>query len=159
MKMKIYMASSWKNGKAVIKFAKMLRNAGHEVDAFCDEATGSFVFADSEIENVDMLNAVEYMKTRGAQRAFKEDKQWLDWADVCLLLLPAGNSAHLEAGYAKGQGKKLVIYREYFPSGEYDVMYGFADLITSSLGELKHYLGLLRRGFFIIKSVQPCRKG
>ena len=42
------------------------------------------------------------------------------------MVLPSGKNAHLEAGYAKGIGKKLFVYGD-FTSGEFDVMYGFAD--------------------------------
>ena len=82
------------------------------------------------------------MSKRGAeaQKAFDEDKKWIDWADVVFLLLPAGKSSHLEAGYAKGQGKKLVIFQENFPKGEFDVMYGFADLITNNMSQLVTFL-------------------
>jgi hypothetical protein len=74
-------------------------------------------------------------------RAFQEDKKWLEWSEATLLILPAGKSAHLEAGYAKGQGKHLVIYQKDFPSGEFDVMYGFADLITDDINEVAEYFG------------------
>ncbi|MBU1172967.1 MAG: hypothetical protein KKD44_25685, partial [Proteobacteria bacterium] len=56
----------------------------------------------------------------------KEDRKWLDWSDCVIMLMPCGRSSHLEAGYAKGQGKLLYIYG-VFPRGEFDVMYGFAN--------------------------------
>lgn len=128
--MKIYLASSWKNVVRVKDWAKALRREGHEVDAFCDAGSGRFVFAASENADLLDLDAVTFLTYERSRKAFCEDKKWLDWANVCILILPAGNSAHLEAGYAKGQGKKLIIYRDKFPPGEFDVMYGFADLIT-----------------------------
>jgi len=87
------------------------------------------------------LNAVTFLEDKRSQRAFKEDKKWLDWCDACVVVLPAGNSSHLEAGYAKGQNKKLIIYAPLgFPQGEFDVMYGFADLLTDRLYELEKFL-------------------
>ena len=79
------------------------------------------------------------------QKAFKEDKKWIDWCDVCIMLLPCGNSTHLEGGYAKGSNKKLIIYgHNGFVNGTFDVMYGFADLITESIIELINYLRELK---------------
>ncbi len=100
------------------------------MDAFCDKSAGRFVFSFDLLPDVEKMNAETVLKEEIVKRAFEEDRKWLDWADICILVLPAGNSAHLEAGYAKGSGKKLVIYRKDFPEGEFDVMYGFADMVT-----------------------------
>lgn len=46
---------------------------------------------------------------------------------MILLVLPSGNSAHLEAGYGVGKNKPLFIYNyKGFQKGEFDVMYKFA---------------------------------
>ena len=144
--MKIYIASSWKNEVMVCALAEELRRRGHAVDAFSDPSNGRYVFHWSEMLNEpdksrSKLNAITFLEDKRSQRAFKEDKRWLDWCEVCLLLLPAGNSSHLEAGYAKGHGKKMIIFApKGFPAGEFDVMYGFADLMTSNMGEIVDYL-------------------
>lgn len=138
--MKIYIASSWKNELLVLKIKHMLETWGHELDAFCDSSSDRYVFHFSEIGPSDLLNAVNFLQDERVQRAFKEDKKWLDWCECCLLVLPAGNSAHLEGGYVKGTGKLLIIYRPVFPNGEFDVMYGFADLVTDDPTEIKTFL-------------------
>lgn len=138
--MKIYLASSWKNIEWVEAWDLLLRYEGHQVDAFCDDTSGRFVFHFSEIGDASKLDAVNFLQDERSQKAFAEDKKWLDWADVCLLILPAGKSSHLEAGYAKGCGKKLIIWQQQFPKGEFDVMYGFADLITNRIGEVLEFL-------------------
>lgn len=139
--MKIYMASSWKNEKVVKAVTNILRETGFDVDNFTDNANGRFVFHYLEIGEIHTLNAISFLKDERAQKAFQEDKKWLDWADVVVLVLPAGRSAHLEAGYIKGQGKHLVILSPYgFPSGEFDVMYGFADLLTTQTSEVMAFL-------------------
>lgn len=126
--MKIYLASSWKNKDTVNCIAGILRNLkfGFEVDSFCEETEKRFSFHFSEVEGHEKMNAIDFLETEFAQKAFKEDKKWLDWADAVIMYKPCGNSAHLEAGYAKGQGKKLYIYGD-FKIGDFDVMYGFAD--------------------------------
>lgn len=141
-KMKIYIASSWKNTRLACKVAIYLINKGHRVDAFFDNSSGRYVFDWREIEkDRNKLNAVSFLRNRKAQKAFKEDKKWLDWCDCVVLVLPAGNSSHLEAGYAKGKGKILIIYHPTrFPKGEFDVMYGFADLLTEKMNEIDDYL-------------------
>ncbi len=124
--MKIYIASSWKNAERVKILAGMLRVKGHDVDAFCEARKGRTIFNFHEVPGADLHNGITMLKEPIVKKAFTEDKKWLDWADAVVMLLPCGKSAHLEAGYAKGQGKKLFIMGE-FPAGEYDVMYGFAD--------------------------------
>ena len=128
--MKIYLASSWKNKGAVIELADWLRSEGHEVDAFCDEKNRiSFNWSEltcSLPADITELDARDLMTHAIAKDAFKEDKKYLDWSDVVIMLLPCGRSAHIEAGYAAGCGKKLYIVGG-FEKGEFDVMYGFAD--------------------------------
>lgn len=132
--MKIYLASSWKMKQTVIEMAKILRNGGHVVDAFCnddgtrtsfnwDELTG--IMEDEGID-INRLNAIDMMKHWRVREAFQEDKKWIDWADVLIMLMPCGRSSHIEAGYAVGKGKKLYIMGG-FEKGEFDTMYGFAN--------------------------------
>lgn len=128
--MKIYLASSWKNQRYVINVAQSLEAEGFEVDAFCRTTDERFSFHWSEFvdDEADLQNydALSFLADERVQRAFKEDKKWLDWADCVIMIMPCGRSSHLEGGYAKGQGKLLYLYGE-FPKGEFDVMYGFAD--------------------------------
>jgi nucleoside 2-deoxyribosyltransferase len=137
----IYIASSWKNVEQVRALAARLRESGFQVDDFTDDRSGRFVFHYSELGSLEQLDAISFLKHDKARQAFVEDKKMIDWADAVVLLLPAGRSAHLEAGYAKGSGKRLVIYQpDRFPPGEFDVMYGFADLITTSFEDVVVFL-------------------
>jgi hypothetical protein len=137
--MKIYLASSWKNAALVRDIKGMLEAMGHEVDAFCDDTGKRFVFIFDQLPDVTNHDAVSVLEFPIVQQAFKEDKKWLDWSEAVLLILPSGKSAHLEAGYAKGQGKHLIIYQEHYPKGEFDVMYGFADLVSNDLVTVLDY--------------------
>jgi len=145
--MKIYIVSSWKNAQVAVSIAQWLRDEGHEVDCFADTSTGRYVFHWSEMlggpdKSKSELNAKTFLQDERSQGAFHEDKKLLDWCECCILLLPAGNSSHLEAGYVKGQGKKLIIHSLLpFPKGEFDVMYGFADLLTDQILEAVNWLG------------------
>ena len=128
--MRIYIASSWKNQVAVLELADKLTLEGFEVDAFCRATETRYSFHWSELVDdegdLKYYDAIEMLADPRTQRAFKEDKKWLDWADCVVMLMPCGRSSHLEAGYAKGQGKLVFIYGE-FVKGEFDVMYGLAD--------------------------------
>jgi len=42
-----------------------------------------------------------------AKAGFALDKAGMDKADCCVLVLPSGRSAHLEAGYMAGEGKPV----------------------------------------------------
>lgn len=44
----------------------------------------------------------------------------MKWADVCVLVMPCGRSAHLEAGWFVGAGKPTLILLE---NGEPELMY------------------------------------
>ena len=153
--MKIYIASSWKNVHLVRVLADFLRNKGFEVDDFTDDSRGRYVFYFADICSPEDTTAIDLLKMESAQKAFKEDKKWIDWAEVILLLLPAGKSSHLEAGYAKGSGKKLIIFQEQYPKGEFDVMYGFADLLTDDPSDVIEFLGTISEECATCEGVPP----
>ena len=145
--MKIYIASSWKNKEDVTLMAKFLKGQGHEVDNFTDDSQGRFIFSLEELENIlandRIINSsshgrvIKAMNHEMSQRAFQEDKSMIEWADVLILLLPCGKSAHMELGYAKGIGKKIIIFSHNgFTMDDFEVMYGFAHLITYSISEV-----------------------
>jgi len=73
--------------------------------------------------------AVSYfidVKPINIQNAFIERKEDIDSADVCILIVPPGRLVCMEAGYAKGRGKKLYYFGGLFP-GEQEIIDGFAD--------------------------------
>jgi hypothetical protein len=125
--MKIYIATSWKNEKLAKIVAQVLRENGHEVDCFCDESTGRYCFRWTDhFEDLKQANVFSFLSLPEAKRAFEEDKKYIDWCDVVVMIFPCGNSSHLEGGYAKGSGKKFYIWGS-FPPGYFENMYGFAD--------------------------------
>jgi len=132
--MKIYLASSWKMKTTVNLLTKILQDAGHVVDSFCSDDGTRISFDWNELyevmedEGIDInkLDAIDMISHWRVKEAFKEDKKWIDWADVLIMIMPCGRSSHLEAGYAVGKGKKMYIIGG-FEKGEFDVMYGFAS--------------------------------
>lgn len=113
---KIYLASSWRN-TLFDATRDALRAAGHTVFDFrtgsIDPSAPRAGFAWSEVDPDWMKwNAVQYiaaLKSDPAQRGYASDRGGMDWADTCVLLLPSGRSAHLEAGFMAGQGKEVHV--------------------------------------------------
>ena len=64
-----------------------------------------------------------------AQAGFKSDFDAMQWADVCVLVLPCGRSAHSEAGWMKGAGKKVIVYQIW--EEEPELMYKLFDGVCS----------------------------
>jgi hypothetical protein len=123
---KIYLASSWKNKELLRSINTQLKSLGHNVDCFCSADGRRTVFNFKQLKYDVKRDNISIRQEEIVKKAFEEDKKWLDWCEALIMFLPCGKSAHLEAGYAKGKGKK-VYFVGSFPVGELDVMYGFAD--------------------------------
>lgn len=110
---KIYLASSWRN-KFQPEVLSQLRADGHQVYDFRHPTPGDTGFAWSSIdpawEGWDPRTFAELLQHPIAQRGFAFDRDALDWCEACVMLLPCGRSAHLEAGYAIGRGKRTIFY-------------------------------------------------
>ena len=110
---RIYVASSWRNEQQP-NIVKLLRSANHEVYDFRNPTYGPTGFTWAEIDpNWKDWSALEYKNTlltspRAAQ-GYLSDLRAMEWADTCVLVLPCGRSAHLEAGWFAGRGKRLLI--------------------------------------------------
>lgn len=109
----IYVASSWRNeqhGEVV----SALRQVGLEVYDF-KEPTTCFKWEDvSDVtEHGGNMTPGDYWAALThpiAQRGFAQDMQALADSSTVVLLLPCGNSAHLEVGWALGQGKSVAAF-------------------------------------------------
>lgn len=110
---RIYLASSWRN-QFQPAVCGALRIAGHEVYDFRNPHPGDKGFGWSGIDPLwrewtpaTFRAALDHDI---AQAGFKNDFDAMTWADEFCLLLPCGKSAHLEAGWAIGQGKRTSIF-------------------------------------------------
>lgn len=111
--MKVYVASSWRN-EYQQEVVDALRSDGHEVYDFRYEG-----FSWSEVDdNWRQWSREKYRSllidaTLGnneiIRRGFNRDMEALKECDLCVLVLPSGRSAHLEAGYAVGAGKRMIV--------------------------------------------------
>jgi len=112
--MRIYVASSWRNQVQPV-LVDLLIAHGHEVYDFRNHtdprAPEPHVFAWTEIsEDWQAWTPRQYLSAIAHNvDGFECDMEGLEWCDLAVLCLPCGRSAHLEAGWAKGQGKRLFI--------------------------------------------------
>lgn len=147
---RIYVASSWRNLMQPA-FVAALRSAGHEVYDFKNprDDDHGFHWTDVGMKSYDRATnsdvpIEEYLTGIAhpiAVAGFTSDFDAMKWADTCVLVLPCGRSAHLEAGWFAGaSGRELIIV-----TGNDDVtpelMYRMADAILPTMNDLLGYLG------------------
>jgi len=138
---KIYVASSWRNDQSSIVVAS-LRSVGHEVYDFKNPKEGDFGFRWSEIDPAWRNWRRDEYRTALihpiAARGFKNDFDAMKWADTCVLVLPCGRSAHTEAGWMAGQGKKVYVLMQQ--PEEPELMYKIFSGIVLNMHELIYLL-------------------
>jgi len=138
---KIYLASSWRNlhQPEVVRY---LRELGHEVYDFRHPIPDNEGFSWREINPTwrhwCVEDFLEALKHPVSERGFGYDMDALRACDACVLLLPSGRSAHLEAGWAAGAGKRLVIFIPIYDEPE--LMYLMAAGVVTSLIALRDAL-------------------
>lgn len=134
--MRIYVASSWRNGYQP-EVVAALKAAGHHVYDFRHPAPGNNGFAWSEIDP-DWLQWSpeafrEALNHPVAKSEFSLDMKALRGCDACLCVLPCGRSAHLELGWACGHGKPSAVLM--LDRQEPELMYRMLDLVCLSIDE------------------------
>lgn len=158
MPRKIYAASSWRN-QYQPEVVKALREAGHEVYDFRNPAEGVKGFQWTEVDpqwqQWTTEAYIELLDHPASNEGYRRDYEAMKWADTCVLILPAGRSANLEAGWFAGArdardnlvrqliGHVHMPYRRalelhvYMPEyDDPDLMYKLADSITVNISEL-----------------------
>ena len=134
---RIYVASSWRN-QYYPEVVQRLREAGHEVYDFRNPPHGGAGFHWTDIDpNAPAWTFAQYAEGLHhplAERQFQADIDALAWADTCVLVLPCGRSAHTEAGWMAGAGKRVVAYIPEMVEPE--LMYKLFDGVAGSLEEL-----------------------
>lgn len=137
--MKVYVASSWRT-KLQPEVVTILRANGHEVYDFRnpDEADQGFHWSDID-PNWQSWSVNQYRKGLDhelAAKGFGKDWNAMEWADVCVLLLPSGRSAHLEAGWFVGCDKPLIILIPPTEPIEPELMYKMATCVVDNYADM-----------------------
>ncbi len=134
---KIYVASSWRN----VHYESVVRalcEAGHDVYDFRNPPSGDEGFKWSCV-SADYMDwsPQEYREQLGhpkAVRQFGNDIEAMKACDTCVLVLPCGRSAHTEAGWFAGSGRKVLAYIP--EKQEPELMYKLFDGVCCSMDEL-----------------------
>ena len=139
---RIYVASSWRN-KIQPSVVQRLRYSNHQVYDFRNPFNGIPGFSWSEVDaNWKNWTANEYIDqlvtNTICDRGFMSDFRAMQWANTCVLVLPSGRSAHLEAGWFCGQGKRCIILTQ--DGEEPELMALLATEICSSIDEVINLL-------------------
>lgn len=138
----VYVASSWRNPlqDAVVE---ILRAASIDCYDFKNPEGGTG-FSWSEIDP-DWLGwtaeqYVEALEHPAAVAGYASDMAAMERADAFVLVLPCGRSAHLELGWAVGQGKRTCILTH--DGQEPELMAKMVDHIATSVHGLLGWLGV-----------------
>lgn len=137
VKHKIYVASSWRN-EFYPQVVESLRSVGFDVYDFRNPPSGDGGFKWSNVDpNYMDWTPEEYrqqLSCQQAERQFKNDIEAMESFDTCVLVLPCGRSAHTEAGWFAGKGKKVIAL---IPTKqEPELMYKLFDNVVCTIEEL-----------------------
>lgn len=134
---RIYVASSWRN-EYYPEVVQKLRDSGFDVYDFRNPPSGDEGFHWCNVSDKWLdWTPEEYRDNLMhplAERQFGNDIKAMESCDICVLVLPCGRSAHTEAGWFAGKGKKVIAY---IPTKqEPELMYKLFDGIAVSLNDL-----------------------
>lgn len=118
-KLKIYVASSWRNAIQP-GIVALLRQEGHEVYDFRHpHATGpdrgrrgvgfSWSELDENWKSWTPRQFRNFLASQVADDAFNSDLDAIKWCDALIMVQPCGRSAAMELGYACGMGKPCAV--------------------------------------------------
>ncbi len=139
---KVYVASSWRN-KHYPEVVKQLKSHGFDVYDFRNPPDGKGGFfwkdIDPKWEDWSTKDYIGQLNHPWAEYGFKRDIDAMKEADVCVLVLPCGRSAHSEAGWMAGAGKRVIAYIP--EKQEPELMYKMFDYVTDNLEQLIEMVG------------------
>lgn len=139
---RIYLASSWRNDHQQ-RIVTLLRYAGFTVYDFRNPTPAATGFHWSEV-GIDSQGETPATYLAGlkhpiATTGFLSDFDAMQAADIGVLLLPCGKSAHSELGWMAGMGKRTAVLLES-DMVEPELMYRLYDFVTASYDVLKFWL-------------------
>jgi nucleoside 2-deoxyribosyltransferase len=139
---KVYIIGSLRNPD-VPKFANRLRAAG--ITNVFDDWYAAGPEADDYWQQYERNRGhtfVQALAGKAAEHVYEFDQTNLLSSDAVVLLMPAGKSGHLEAGYCAGKGIPTFCLMDKEPD-RFDVMYRFFEGVFTKEEDLtKHLLEL-----------------
>lgn len=118
MQFEYFIASRWRNKETVLELTEKLRQKGKTVYCFIEGDGTHYELKDAEQAHTPEAfmkkfeNIPDWRNDKRVQEIFDIDMKALKNSEKLILLLPAGKSAHMEAGVAYGMGKKCIVIGE-----------------------------------------------
>lgn len=102
--------AKFRNKEQVELLISKIREKGKTCYNFCDipaDPENPTASAEEQMKNFESI--ADYFNDEHFKYAFEKDLEGLKNAEKIIVLLPAGNSVHIEAGIAYGLGKSLIL--------------------------------------------------
>ena len=118
MKYQYFIASRWRNKTSVLELTVKIRATGKTVYCFIEGDGTDYELKDLEESHTPeefmqtFENIPNWQTDTKVKEIFDVDMNALKDSEALILLLPAGKSAHVEAGAAYGMGKKCILIGE-----------------------------------------------
>lgn len=108
--MKFFIASPWKNKAEVERLSEALEQLGHSAYSFVESGSNLLTGQPIQDEMREFTEALmQWKEDDRIAKIAESEVQAIRDADVVILLLPAGDSSHMEAGIGYGLGKRMVL--------------------------------------------------
>ena len=112
MKYDYFIASRWRNRDSVLNLFNKLSAKGKSVYCFLVTDPHHSIHEDPEETMKSFESTGNWRTDSMIKDIFERDMDGLKNSQTLLLLLPAGKSAHMEAGIAYGMGKRCIVIGE-----------------------------------------------
>lgn len=134
MQYDFFIASRFRNKEAVLNLTAKLRAKNKSVYCFVEEYDDS----KSPEEYMQQFESIpNWQEDVSVKAMFEKDMSALRDSGSLVLLLPAGKSAHVEAGAAYGMGKKCIVIGEQKEAESlYLIFSEFYDSVEEFVGSL-----------------------
>ena len=139
-----FIASRWRNKESVLELTAKLREKGKSVYCFIEgDGTQNEILATKHDTTPEEYmqkfeNLPDWQNNNDLREIFEGDMNALKAAENLILLLPAGKSAHIEAGTAYGMKKNCIVIGEQKEAESlyliFNKFYNSIDDFIASLG-------------------------
>lgn len=109
MKYQYFICSRWRNRDKVLELVKKLREKGKTVYCFFESPVSKHRINNDPEEDMKNFEKRDFRNDPYVKEVFEHDMEGLKQSENLVILLPAGNSAHIEAGTAYGMGKNCIL--------------------------------------------------
>lgn len=97
------------------------------------------VYITTSANNKYLDTTIAILKKHGHQVESLNDS-YIKYSDIIIIIIPCNYMSYIEIGYAKGIGKKIILYCPIRYTLEIEKMKNFFDMITDSIYDILYYL-------------------